>query len=84
MQHSKSKKQYKALNMIPNSRRGNFFIIRQRCSYSQTLSLGELRSYANMGTTPLSITTLVCSDVPEAMFVRAQAASNYKFAKDGK
>ena len=84
MQHSKSRKQCKALNMIPNTRRGNFFIIRQRCTCSRASSLGELRSCANMGTTPMSITTLVCIDVPEAMFVRAQAASNYKFAKDGK
>ena len=44
---------------------------------SRTSSLGEPRSCTNIGTAPWSITTLVFSDVPEAMFVRAQAASNY-------
>jgi len=44
---------------------------------SRTSSLGEARSCTNIGTAPWSITTLVFSDVPEAMFVRAQAASNY-------
>lgn len=29
-----------------------------------------------MGTAPVSITTLVCKKVPDAMFVKAQAASN--------
>ena len=29
-----------------------------------------------MGTAPLAMTTRVCSDVPEAMFVSAHAASN--------
>ena len=43
---------------------------------SRTSSLGELRSCTNIGTAPLSITTLVWSDVPEAILVRAQAASN--------
>lgn len=45
---------------------------------SRTSSLGELSSFTNIGTAPWSITTLVFSDVPEAMFVRAQAASNCK------
>lgn len=45
---------------------------------SRTSSLGEPRSLTNIGTAPCSITTLVFSDVPEAMLVRAQAASNYK------
>lgn len=44
---------------------------------SRTSSLGELRSLTNIGTAPWSITTLVFSDVPEAMLVRAHAASNY-------
>ena len=30
-----------------------------------------------MGTAPLSITTRVCSEVPEATFVSAHAASNF-------
>lgn len=46
---------------------------------SRTSSLGEARSFTNIGTAPLSITTLVFSDVPEAMFVRAHAASNYMY-----
>lgn len=44
---------------------------------SRTSSLGELSSFTNIGTAPWSITTLVFSEVPDAMFVRAQAASNY-------
>ena len=43
---------------------------------SRTSSLGEARSLTNIGTAPWSITTLVFSDVPEAMFVSVQAASN--------
>jgi hypothetical protein len=31
-----------------------------------------------MGTAPLSMTTRVCSEVPDATFVKAQAASNYR------
>ena len=30
-----------------------------------------------MGTAPLSMTTRVCSEVPEATFVSAHAASNF-------
>lgn len=44
---------------------------------SCTSSLLELSNSMNMGTAPASITIRVCSDVPEAMFVSAQAASNY-------
>lgn len=43
---------------------------------SRTSSLGELRSCINLGTAPWSMTTRVCSDVPDATFVNAQAASN--------
>lgn len=43
---------------------------------SRISSAGELKSLTKIGTAPLSITTPVCSDVPEAMFVSAQAASN--------
>jgi hypothetical protein len=44
---------------------------------SRTSSLEEARSFTKIGTAPWSITTLVFSDVPEAIFVKAQAASNY-------
>ena len=43
---------------------------------SLTSSLGELSSATKIGTALLSMTTLVCSDVPDATFVKAQAASN--------
>ena len=46
---------------------------------SLTSSLPELRSCTNRGTAPCSMTTFVCSDVPEATLVRAQAASNCKW-----
>ena len=36
------------------------------------------------GTAPDSITTWVCSDVPEAMLVRAHAASNYQHTRQVK
>lgn len=36
-----------------------------------------------MGMAPWSMTTLVCSDVPEAMFVSAQAASNCNQGEGG-
>lgn len=44
---------------------------------SRTSSAGEVRRSLKMGTAPASITTLVWSAEPEAMLVRAQAASNY-------
>mmetsp|Transcript_43523 Transcript_43523/g.120355 ORF Transcript_43523/g.120355 Transcript_43523/m.120355 type:complete len:209 (-) Transcript_43523:205-831(-) len=43
---------------------------------SRTSSFGLMRSCTKMGTAPLAITTRVCSEVPEAMFVSAQALSN--------
>mmetsp|Transcript_14938 Transcript_14938/g.32998 ORF Transcript_14938/g.32998 Transcript_14938/m.32998 type:complete len:223 (-) Transcript_14938:112-780(-) len=43
---------------------------------SRTSSLGLISSRMKIGTAPASITYRVCSEVPEAMFVRAQAASN--------
>lgn len=43
---------------------------------SLTSSVCELKSFTNIGTAPWSITTLVFSDVPEAIFVKAHAASN--------
>lgn len=48
---------------------------------SRTSSLFELSSCTKMGTAPLSITTFVCSEVPDATFVRAHAASNCTEAK---
>lgn len=43
---------------------------------SCTSSYSEFSSSMKMGTAPVSITTLVCKKVPEAMLVSAQAASN--------
>lgn len=43
---------------------------------SCTSSCSELSNLIKIGTAPVSITTLVCRKVPEAMFVKAQAASN--------
>ena len=43
---------------------------------SRTSSTGDESSSMKMGTAPASMTTCVCSDVPDAMFVSAQAASN--------
>ncbi len=43
---------------------------------SLTSSLGELSRATKIGTAPLSITTLVWSEVPDATFVSAHAASN--------
>jgi hypothetical protein len=51
---------------------------RAHTACSRTSSDGEDKSSLKMGTEPASITTLVCSEDPEAMLVRAQAASNYK------
>ena len=45
---------------------------------SRTSSLGLIRRRTKMGTAPTSMTTLVWSEVPEAMLVRAQAASNWR------
>ena len=49
---------------------------RAHTTCSRTSSFSERRSCTKIGTAPLSITTLVCSLVPEAMFVKAHAASN--------
>ena len=49
---------------------------RAHTACSRTSSMGECSSWTKMGTAPASITTLVWSLVPEATFVRAQAASN--------
>lgn len=46
------------------------------CSCTSLFS--ELSSSMKMGTAPVSMTTLVWRNVPEAMLVRAQAASNCK------
>mmetsp|Transcript_2162 Transcript_2162/g.6387 ORF Transcript_2162/g.6387 Transcript_2162/m.6387 type:complete len:248 (+) Transcript_2162:1009-1752(+) len=43
---------------------------------SRTSSLGDSNNRQKMGTAPSSMTTRVCSDVPDAMFVSAHAASN--------
>mmetsp|Transcript_21094 Transcript_21094/g.42842 ORF Transcript_21094/g.42842 Transcript_21094/m.42842 type:complete len:229 (+) Transcript_21094:1541-2227(+) len=48
---------------------------------SRTSSLGELRSCTNIGTAPRSTQTCVCSEVPEAMFVNAHAASNWSVGR---
>ena len=44
---------------------------------SRTSSTGERRRSMKIGTAPQLMTTCVCSEVPEAMLVRAQAASNW-------
>lgn len=49
---------------------------------SRTSSLGDSSSCTKMGTAPLSMTTLVCSEVPDATLVRAHAASNCAGAED--
>lgn len=50
------------------------------CSW--TSSKSELSSSIKIGTAPASITVFVCMDVPDAMLVSAQAASNYRCAKN--
>mmetsp|Transcript_21097 Transcript_21097/g.60192 ORF Transcript_21097/g.60192 Transcript_21097/m.60192 type:complete len:259 (-) Transcript_21097:507-1283(-) len=49
---------------------------RAHTACSLTSSFGLERMRTKIGTAPTSMTTLVWSDVPEAMFVNAQAASN--------
>ena len=44
------------------------------CSW--TSSMSEASSLIKIGTAPASMTTLVCREVPDAMLVSAQAASN--------
>lgn len=43
---------------------------------SATFMAGDFNNSTNFGIAPNLITTCVCSDVPEAMFVSAQQASN--------
>ena len=38
---------------------------------SQTSSFGELKSFTKLGMAPVLTTSMVCSEVPEAMLVRA-------------
>ena len=45
---------------------------------SQTFWCGEAKRLRNSGTALASTTACVCCDVPEAMFVRAHAASNWR------
>ncbi|MPC16790.1 hypothetical protein E2C01_009626 [Portunus trituberculatus] len=49
---------------------------RAHTACSWTSSKSELSSWIKIGTAPASITIRVCVLVPEAMLVRAQAASN--------
>lgn len=51
------------------------FLIKHTCS--RTSKQGEAKSSINKGIAPLSIMTSVLSDVPDAILVSAQAASNY-------
>lgn len=43
---------------------------------SQTFWCGEWSSFRNKGMAPACTTLLVCSEVPDAIFVNAHAASN--------
>ena len=49
---------------------------KERVTCSLTSSFGLMRSCTKMGTAPFAMTTRVCSDVPDAMFVNAHALSN--------
>lgn len=49
---------------------------RAQTACSLMCSMGEPNSVMKAGMAPFSTTCCVCQDVPEAMFVRAQAASN--------
>lgn len=51
---------------------------RAHTACSHTVMWGEDRSSTKGGMAPPSTTAWVCSEVPEAMLVRAQAASNCK------
>jgi hypothetical protein len=73
--HKQQRKQQAKHQSTPSFRvRIILLLIFHACS--RTSSLGELRSLTKMGTAPHSTTTLVFSDVPDAMLVSAQAASN--------
>ena len=52
---------------------------RAQTAWSTTLWSVEERSWINIGTAPASTTVLVWWDEPEAMLVRAHAASNCSF-----
>ena len=52
---------------------------RAHTACSQTYCIGHESSSMKSGTAPHCTTTRVCSDVPLAMFVSAQAASNWMF-----
>ena len=47
---------------------------------SRTSACGHRTSPTKTGTAPLSMTTRVCSDVPDEMFVRVHAASRRRAA----
>lgn len=49
-------------------------------TWSANLLFGEVHSLINGATAPASMTDRVCSDVPETILVRAQAASNWTFS----
>lgn len=53
---------------------------RAHTACSQTFILDDVESSSRKrGTAPALTTASVCCDVPDAIFVRAQAASNCKF-----
>lgn len=56
---------------------------RAHTAWSTTLWSVEERSWTNIGTAPASTTVLVWWDEPEAMLVRAHAASNCSFVLRG-
>lgn len=51
---------------------------RAHAACSLTSSLSEVNNLTKISTAPALITTLVCSEVPDAIFVSAHAASNCK------
>ena len=50
---------------------------RAQTACSQTLLCDELSNFKNLGTALAWTTAFVCSDVPDAILVRAHAASNW-------
>jgi hypothetical protein len=54
--------------------------LEQRLESALAENVVTARRRMKRGTAPLAITTWVCSEVPEAMLVRAQAASNWSMA----
>jgi hypothetical protein len=61
---------------IDNSRNLPAILPRAHTACSQTFWLPDSSSFTNFGTAPEFTTAFVCSLVPEAIFVNAQAASN--------